>query len=139
MLGYNGTESAAAALVEKSEKSVIPLPAIIALSLFIYFIVTVALLFIRQVLMAKGYISPTAYRCQLWQNCNCLLSCCQNYCKCKEFSFRKKLTTLCPMKPIDLGSCFACPCLHSSTRNCEYLNCVCCEFSINDNADNNAA
>ncbi|KRZ85054.1 KRR1 small subunit processome component -like protein, partial [Trichinella sp. T8] len=109
------------------------------ISLFIYFILTVALLFIRQVLMAKGYISPTAYRCQLWQNCNCLLSCCQNYCKCKEFSFRKKLTTLCPMKPIDLGSCFACPCLHSSTRNCEYLNCVCCEFSINDNADNNAA
>ncbi|KRX77151.1 KRR1 small subunit processome component -like protein [Trichinella sp. T6] len=62
---------------------------------------------------AKGYISPTAYRCQLWQNCNCLLSCCQNYCKCKEFSFRKKLTTLCPVKPIDLGSCFACPCLHN--------------------------
>ncbi|KRZ75682.1 KRR1 small subunit processome component -like protein [Trichinella papuae] len=61
---------------------------------------------------AKGYISPTAYRCQMWQNCNCLLSCCQNYCKCKEFSFRKKLTALCPMRPIDLGSCFACPCLH---------------------------
>ncbi|KRY86794.1 KRR1 small subunit processome component -like protein [Trichinella pseudospiralis] len=64
---------------------------------------------------AKGYISPTAYRCQMWQNCNCLLSCCQNYCKCKEFSFRKKLTAFCPMKPIDLGSCFACPCLHTST------------------------
>ncbi|KRY33200.1 KRR1 small subunit processome component -like protein [Trichinella spiralis] len=76
---------------------------------------------------AKGYISPTAYRCQLWQNCNCLLSCCQNYCKCKEFSFRKKLTTLCPMKPIDLGSCFACPCLNSSTRN----NLNSCRFDLN--------